>query len=69
MSLEVRVDRARCIGMKSCIAAAEHTFRLDPERVSTVVDPCGDPEEDVVAAAASCPTGAISVFKAGTRIA
>jgi ferredoxin len=69
MSLEVRVDRARCIGTKSCTYAAEHTFRLDQGGISTVVDPCGDPEEDVVAAAESCPTGAISVFKAGTRIA
>lgn len=69
MSLEVRVDRARCIGMKSCISTAEHTFRLDPGGISTVLDPCGDPEEDVVAAAESCPTGAISVFKGGTRIA
>ena len=69
MSLEVKVDRARCIGMKSCVTAAERTFRLDPGGISTVVDPDGDPEEDVVAAAESCPTGAISVFRAGERIA
>lgn len=68
MALEVRVQRAVCIASKSCINAAPHTFRLDPTRVATVVDPEADPEADVVNAAECCPTGAISVFKDGVRI-
>ena len=69
MAIEVRVQRARCIATKSCMSAAPHTFALDPTLVSTVVDPEGDPEEEVVTAAEACPTGAISVFKDGVQIA
>jgi ferredoxin len=69
VALEVRVQRALCIATKSCINAAPHTFALDPTLVSTVVDPEGDPEEDVIRAAEACPTGAISVFRDGERLA
>ena len=69
MALEVRVQRALCIATKSCINSAPRTFQLDPTMVATVVDPEGDPEPDVVNAAECCPTGAISVFKDGERIA
>lgn len=69
MAYEIRVERARCIGSKACINTAEHTFALDPTLVSTVIDPEGDPEDDVILAAESCPTGAISVWKDGARIA
>ena len=69
MAIEVAVQRARCIGMKGCINAAPGTFALDGANISTVIDPDGDSENDVVAAAESCPTGAISVFKDGVRIA
>lgn len=69
MAIEVRVQRAMCIATKSCINAAPHTFALDPTLVSTVVDSEGDPEDDVVRAAEACPTGAISVFRDGERIA
>jgi ferredoxin len=69
MALEVRVERARCIATKSCVNAAPGTFVLDPTSVATVVDPGGDAEEDVVRAAEACPTGAISVFRDGVRLA
>jgi ferredoxin len=69
MALEVRVERARCIATKSCVNNAPGTFALDATMVSTVTDPGGDPEDDVVAAAEACPTGAISVFRDGIRIA
>jgi ferredoxin len=69
VALEVRVQRALCIATKSCMNAAPHTFALDATLVSTVVDPEGDPEDDVVRAAEACPTGAISVFRDGVRIA
>ncbi len=69
MAIEVRVQRAFCIAAKSCINAAPHTFELDSTLVSTVVDPEGDPEDDVVSAAEACPTGAISVFRDGVQIA
>ncbi|MDQ6615281.1 MAG: ferredoxin [Actinomycetota bacterium] len=69
MAIEVVIQRARCIGVKSCINAAPSTFAMDASMISTVVNPTGDPESDVVAAADNCPTGAISVFRDGVRIA
>lgn len=69
MGLEVRVQRALCIATKSCINAAPRTFALDPTQVATVADPGGDAEDDVIRAAEACPTGAITVFREGVRIA
>ena len=69
MALDVRVQRARCIASKSCINAAPGTFALDPTQVATVTDAGGDPDDDVVRAAEACPTGAITVFRDGVRIA
>ena len=69
MGLDVRVQRALCIATKSCINAAPRTFALAPTQVSTVVDPECDAEDDVIRAAEACPTGAISVFREGVRIA
>jgi len=69
VAIEVRVERARCIASKACINGAPGTFELDPTLVSRVIDPEGDPHDDVISAAESCPTGAISVWKDGSRIA
>lgn len=63
------MERARCIGTKACISSAPGTFELDPTLVVTVTNPQGDSEADVVEAAESCPTGAISVWKDGIKIA
>ena len=70
MALEVRVDTARCIGSGSCVNNAPGTFSLDRSvMLAEVVDPDGDPEDDVVRAAEACPTAAISVVRDGERIA
>ncbi len=69
MAIEVEVQRARCIGIKSCVATAPRTFALDASGISTVLNPEGEEESVLVEAAESCPTGAISVFKDGVRIA
>ncbi|MGI9079427.1 MAG: ferredoxin [Acidimicrobiales bacterium] len=69
MTLDIRVQRARCIATKSCISAARHTFALDPTQVATVTDAGGDPDDDVITAAEACPTGAISVYRDGVQIA
>ncbi len=69
MTLDVRVQRARCIATKSCMSAAPHTFALDPTRVAAVTDAGGDPDDDVITAAEACPTGAISVYRDGVQIA
>ncbi|MDQ4098374.1 MAG: ferredoxin [Actinomycetota bacterium] len=69
MALEVRVNRARCIATKSCIYAAPGVFELDEMRISTVVDPEGDPLDAVIEAAENCPTSAISVFQDDRQLA
>ncbi len=68
MGVEVRVDRSRCIGTKSCVYAAPGTFELDAQLISTVIDPEADPLEAVLEAAEVCPTGAISVFRDGEKL-
>ncbi len=68
MPLEVRVSQARCIATKACINAAEGVFTI-AGGVAVVVDPHAAPEDDVVRAAESCPTGAITVLRDGEQIA
>ena len=59
--LVIRVDRAACRGSGACATRAPATFRLDAERRSAVVDPTGDPEARIRAAAAGCPAFAITL--------
>ncbi|MGH9163896.1 MAG: ferredoxin [Acidimicrobiales bacterium] len=69
MELEVRVERARCIGSKTCISAAPGVFYLDLLRIAVVVDPEAASRERVLRAAAECPTKAISVFEGDQQLA
>ena len=64
-ALAIRVDRAACRGSRACIARAPATFALDDHDRSTVVRPAGDPEPAVRAAAAACPTFAITIEESG----
>ncbi len=68
MPLEVRVEPARCIGSKCCVRVAPSVFRLDDTGIARVVDAGADPDDAIVAAAESCPTGAIEVTEDGRRI-
>lgn len=69
MAVEVKVERARCIGSKTCISAAPGVFHLDSQRIAVVVDPDAVPIDQVVRAAVNCPTGALSVFEDGEQLA
>ena len=40
---------------------ASRTFAVDDETKATVIDPAGDPLEQIRAAAEGCPTGAITL--------
>lgn len=64
MAIEIEVSSARCIAAKSCVYAAEGVFEV-VGGVSTVVNPTAAPLEDILAAAAECPTGAIKVQRDG----
>lgn len=63
------VDRELCIGATTCVAFAGKTFVMDGENKATVIVPRGDIDEDVLAAAASCPVNAILLYdEDGKRI-
>ncbi|MGH9277712.1 MAG: ferredoxin [Acidimicrobiales bacterium] len=68
MAVEVRINRARCIASKCCTNLAPGVFALDETRVSSVIDPSGAPDETIVEAAESCPTGAISIWRASVQL-
>ncbi len=68
MALEIEVSRARCIATKACINAAEGVFAL-VGGASSVVDATGGTDDEIVAAAEACPTGAITVYRDGERLA
>lgn len=57
----IDIDRELCMGSGVCEVYASRTFAVDDDTKSTVVDPAGDPLEQIRAAAAGCPTGAITV--------
>ena len=61
LDLNVTVDHAVCMGNGQCVFLAPDVFRHNENLQSEVVDPAGAPEELVLKAARSCPTGAIRV--------
>ena len=61
MTLEVRVDRDRCMGSGNCVFRSPETFDLDDEGLAIVVgDPAAD-EDRVRHAVDECPTRALSI--------
>jgi ferredoxin len=60
----IEIDRDTCMGSGVCAVYASRTFDLDDDTKSTVVDPAGNPLEQIEAAAAGCPTGAIRIVRA-----
>jgi ferredoxin len=64
--IHITVDHDRCVGNGQCLVLAPEVFRHNDARQSEAVDPAGAPEEDVLQAAGSCPTGAIAVVDAAT---
>src|SRR5438034_10038449 len=64
--VRVRVDHNLCVGNSMCETFAPHVFRLNDDRQSAAVDPDGDPIEQILEAAESCPMSAILVEDAET---
>lgn len=60
-AMKVTVDRKRCIGTGCCAANAPSVFKLDDERLSTVIDPDGltIDQAALYAVAKDCPCAAI----------
>lgn len=59
--VQIRVDRALCIGSGDCVDTAPDVFQLDDEDKAVVIDPHGAPLDDVLEAAGNCPVTAIFV--------
>ncbi len=68
MHVEIRVDRARCMGSGQCVHWAPGVFDQDDDGISIVVDPRGDTEEKIVHAVTSCPVQAITLHVEGTVV-
>ena len=64
--VRVRVDHNLCVGNAMCETFAPHVFRLNDNRQSEAVDSDGDPIEQILEAAESCPMSAILVEDAET---
>ena len=57
----IEINRDTCMGSGVCTVYAPQTFEVDDETKSTVVDPAGNPLEQIEAAASGCPTRSIKV--------
>ncbi len=57
----ISIDRDACMGSGTCVVYASRTFEIDDDTKSTVIDPAGDPLEQIETAAAGCPTRAITI--------
>lgn len=82
--IRVKVDEDLCIGAASCVTIAPETFQLNEENKAYVYDhgqqPTGptyerwlevteEEKENILLAAQSCPTLAISIFdEEGTQL-
>lgn len=67
MALEIVVTRPRCIAAKACINAAPGVFAI-VGNASMLVDATAASEDDIIAAAEACPTGAITISRDGHKL-
>jgi ferredoxin len=65
--MKVTVDRNICIGNASCIGVAPETFQLDEEGKAVVLNPSGNDDQTILAAAKACPVLAISLEDENTN--
>lgn len=63
--IEAAVDRSLCVGNGVCVTLAPRAFRLDDTMKAVVVDPAAEAEENLLAAAETCPTQAIYLSVGG----
>ena len=58
-SVRIRFDGSRCIHARNCVLGLPNVFRANVE--GDWIDPDGAPADEIFAAAARCPSGAIQV--------
>jgi ferredoxin len=56
------VDRAKCIGARSCVAVAPGVFQMDDQNLAYIVDPNSEDDDTVLLSAQSCPVLAILLY-------
>ena len=66
---KIIINRDLCIGVASCVAVADNTFKLDMEAKAIVIDPLAADDQTILTAAQSCPVQAIILIdKTGKQI-
>jgi ferredoxin len=63
---KVKVIRNLCIGAATCVAVSASTFQLDNENKAVVQSGSTDSAENILMAAQSCPTKAITIIDTET---
>ena len=58
---KIKVVRDACIGAASCIAVSPGVFKLDGDNKAVFMDGATDEADNIIMAAQSCPTKAITV--------
>lgn len=58
----IEIVRRRCTAVGTCMDFASRTFDMDDEAVAVVSNPNGNSDEDILAAAKSCPVDAIFLY-------
>ena len=64
MTIDVVVDRDRCMGSCNCVYRAPAVFDLDDENLAVVAGDAAAHKPQVRLAVEDCPTGAISLTTA-----
>ena len=59
MPYTIEVIRDACITAETCVVEAPNTFELDDEGIAIILNPQGDDDDAVFAAAEGCPTEAV----------
>jgi ferredoxin len=57
----ITVDREVCMGSGMCVMYAPATFANDDQTKAIVLDPQGDPLDQILIAVEACPTGALRI--------
>ena len=58
----ISIDEGHCIGAGRCVTIAPKVFQL-VDGIAVVIDPAGEDDQTVLAAAESCPTLCIYLDK------
>ncbi len=58
----LKIIKHLCIGAASCVAVSPAVFDLDAENIAIFKEGATDEQENLLAAAQSCPTKAIEVY-------